>query len=501
MVNLRILTIAMGMQNKIAFDFIWVIISQIVTLTAGFFLNIILGIWLGPSAFGIYSVVYSIYFLVAMVAGFGIPLAIIKFTAEEKDNPERLNGLMTAALSTVLVLGICCGGALFLMSDIFAATFQMDQLSLLLKIIAVSIPLFAINSTFLSFLNGLRDMKSYSIRSILRSVLLIVSAIALLALGWGVMGAVLGIVISEVGTFFLLSFMVTNRFSLRFEGLRANSYLLVHFGGYLLLANAIYMLNTYLDTLLTGFFLSATDVGLYAIAITIARTGFLVFPMALSILTYPMISERFRTGLDVQIKELMDRCIRYTLVLLSVTGLGLIFFAQEIIVLLFRSAYAPATPSFIILLFGMMFFGPILSVGAASSAMNRPDISFKVNCVICVLNVLLNAILIPQYGIVGAAIASSASFILLTFIFMGIQRKVFNIRLNMIQFVQVIPIVLVMAVIFYSLKGAINSFLLGGSLLILFTGYLFVLFFTEEERVLVWDALQKLKGLVRSAHL
>ena len=77
--------------RKFAFDVSWVFISQVITLATGFLLSVILGRFLGAAPFGLFTMTLTIYTIASMVAGIGIPTAIVKYVAEFKENKEKLN--------------------------------------------------------------------------------------------------------------------------------------------------------------------------------------------------------------------------------------------------------------------------------------------------------------------------------------------------------------------------------------------------------------------------
>ena len=76
--------------KKFSFDIGWSFISQGVTLATGFFLSVIIGKLLGPSAFGLYMLTFTIYSIFWLVGSFGISSVIIKYVAEFKDNNDKL---------------------------------------------------------------------------------------------------------------------------------------------------------------------------------------------------------------------------------------------------------------------------------------------------------------------------------------------------------------------------------------------------------------------------
>ena len=444
--------------RKFAFDVSWVFISQVITLATGFLLSVILGRFLGAAAFGLFTMVITIYMIASLVGGIGIPTAIVKYVAEFKENKEKLNVFVSCGVINSAIFGAIIGSVLFALSGILANIFNMPELTDLLKIIAFSLPFLVVNNTLLGLLNGLREMKSYSFRTVFRSALLLGFTILLVGFGFGIKGAVLALVLSEIGTLFLLIFISRNFFRFVIRDYVKTTKEVVKFGSQLFLASAVWMANTNADKLLVGYFLMDKDVGIYAIALAIA-SGLLVIPSAMSTVTYPAISEYNGKKQHETIEILINKSMKYSLVILSILGILIIFFSKDIILLLLKPEFLLATTPLTILIFGMIFFGSVGSVGAAFSGVGRPDIPFKENVIAVIVNVSIDAILIPILGITGAAIGTATSLLLLVLLDFYFY-KTLNIKINLRTYAKVFVAIVPVLASFFIFKGCINLYLL-----------------------------------------
>jgi len=75
----------------------------------------------------------------------------------------------------------------------------LPGLSGLLKILSPVFPFALVGGALLGLLNGLREMKKYAAATIIQSVLMVVITVALIYYGFGVAGAVIGVVLASVG--------------------------------------------------------------------------------------------------------------------------------------------------------------------------------------------------------------------------------------------------------------------------------------------------------------
>ena len=455
--------------RKFAFDVGWVFIAQVIVLLTGFLLSIILGRFLGAAPFGLFTMAVTIYAIASLVGAIGIPTAIVKYVAEYKENKEKLNNFVSCCVANSLIFGVVTGLILFILSNTLANFFEMPELTDLIKITSFLIPFLVVNNTLLGLLNGLREMKAYSFRTVIRSVLLLFFAILLIYLGFGVKGAVLAVVLAEAGTLFFLLFITRHIFCFAIRDYVETTKEVMKFGSQLFLAQAVWMANTNADKLMVGYFLLEKDVGIYAIALAFAN-GLLIIPGAIGTITYPAITEYNSKGPYEAIETLINKCIKYCLVLLSIFGITIIFFSKDIISLLLKPEFLPATSPIAILILGMIFFGSLGSVGYAFTAVGRPDIALKITTVDMAVGVSLNLLLIPIYGISGAAIATTSSLLTGVILFVIMLKKKMNIGLHniIIMFAKVIAslgVVFLLTTIFETL---INHYILSISAISLY---------------------------------
>jgi O-antigen/teichoic acid export membrane protein len=343
----------------------------------------------------------------------------------------------------------------------------MPELTDLIKIIAFSLPFLVVNNALLGLLNGLREMRSYSLRTVIRSSLLLSLTILFVGIGFGIKGAVLALLLSEVGTLFLLIFISRNFFSFVIRDYVKTTKELVKFVSQLFLASAVWIANTNADKLLVGYFLMDKDVGIYAIALAIAN-GLLMIPGAMSTITYPAISEYNGKRQHEAIETLINKSMKYSLVILSTLGILIIFFSKDIILLLLKPEFLPAVPPLTILIFGMIFFGSVGSVGYAFSAVGRPDIAWKIALVSLVVGLILDILLIPRFGIFGAAVGTTAALLTHLILTIKLFKKILNIWVDIALFLKIFAFLIFIFLLTTAFEKLVNYHIFGVSMILLY---------------------------------
>jgi O-antigen/teichoic acid export membrane protein len=190
----------MQASKKFAFDISITFFASVISMPLGFIITILLGKYLGAGDLGLYRMTSTIYGIAMLVAALGIPAAMIKYVAEYKDDKNKFNQIVSSGIITSLFFGIGFIGLFCFTSGIFAEIFNMPGLSGLLKILSPVFPFALVSGALLGLLNGIREMKSYAAAMILQSVLMVIVAASLIYYGFGVSGAVIGIVLSSIGS-------------------------------------------------------------------------------------------------------------------------------------------------------------------------------------------------------------------------------------------------------------------------------------------------------------
>jgi len=468
--------------KKFVFDVGWTFSGQVAALGLGFLLTVILGRWLGVAEYGLYALALILTTLVSMVACLGIPEAMVRYVAGSGGDREAVNASVTVGLINGAGLGVVFAGALFVSSDLLAALFSMPGLAGVIRIVSLSVPLFVVNNILLGVLNGMREMKAHSLRSLLRSLLLVGMNVLFLSAGWGVTGAALSVVVAEAGILLLMASVAGGRLQFSTRDYAAVSRRLLAFGSRVFLASILYSAMISTDTLMVGYYLDDADVGVYAMAIALSRSILLALPMAVSAVTFPAIAEYRSLGRTDAIEALMNRTVKYTLMILSVAGVLMICLAGEIIPVLIGPAFLPAVPPLTVLALAMIAFGPMAAIGAAVTAMDRPDLSSKTNLAVTGTNIAANAALIPVFGVMGAAIGTAGSFVLLAGMLVVVLKRVFGVGIDLAPYRQVFPAVLVLLGAFFLLRALVHPVPLTVLLVGLYCCFLYTAVLTGEER-------------------
>jgi O-antigen/teichoic acid export membrane protein len=299
-------------------------------------------------------------------------------------------------------------------------------------------------------------------------------------IGLGVEGAMLGTVFALIGTV-IVAISITKKF-VRFtvSDYKKNTKKLAIFGSRLAGANMIYYIYTYIDTLMIGYFLTSTDVGYYEAATSLSRFFWLI-PDAVGIVAYPAVSEYWTKNNHLAINKLVEKATKYSTCVLIFIGMVVIFFARDIVTFIFTSKFSPAILPLTILTIGTVASGTIRSLGSIFAGIGRPDLMLKITAICAVGNLFLSATLIPSYGIIGAATATTSARILFLIITIYLLKKVFAIKFDSFWYVKIGMLVGISVTLFYALIF-LNRYLSAAIILIFYSIAVTKYLLTKEDK-------------------
>ena len=165
---------------------------------------------------------------------------------------------------------------------------------------------------------------------------------------------------------------------------------------------------SYIDTIFISKFLDVSSLGFYAIAYKFTY-AFQFLPMSFVAALYPGMSALVDKDPNA-LETVLHRSMWYVALISAPIVFGLYAIASEVVQLA-GPEYVSAVVVLQVLIFVLIPIFLDFPIGSLLNASNRQSIKTTIMGITMVINVLLNAILIPRIGILGAAYASLVSFI------------------------------------------------------------------------------------------
>lgn len=184
----------------------------------------------------------------------------------------------------------------------------------------------------------------------------------------------------------------------------------------------------YIDSILLSKLAGDEVVGWYSIPYKVAY-AFQFIPLALVAALYPRFSEYFVHNKE-KLHYTFHQGVKYLLLisLPIVVGIGLL--AEDIVVSVFTAEYLNSILPLQILMVGVVFGFINMHFGALLNACNRQVTQTMFVGIVMVVNIILNIILIPEFGAVGAAIAAVSGNMVLSVLNIFIIPKITAVNLT-----------------------------------------------------------------------
>ncbi len=396
----------------------WLFAEKVFKLVLSFVVNIYIIRYLGPTEFGILSYAISFVGLFAAISTLGLDSIIVRELVSEPDKRDAILGstfflkLIGAVLSIVLI-GIT-----------LVAISENALNSLIILIISVSTVFQTIN--VVDFYFQAKVQVKYSavvqfIALIISSIIKIILIIAKAPLIYFAIILSLESLFIGIGFVFAYKGRGLKLFKWKFNknvavSLLKDSWPLILSG----LVIAVYMK---IDQVMIKNMLSDNDVGYYAAAVRISEAWYFL-PTAICASLFPSIVNARKMSNVLYISRLQKLYDILTWLAYAIAIPITIFSTFIITVLVWNEFLASAS-----VLTVYIWAGVPVSLGVASSqyliSENFTKISFYRTLIGMIINIILNLILIPIYGIIGSAVATLISYSIATFS-IGFSRKTYS---------------------------------------------------------------------------
>lgn len=172
-------------------------ISTIIRIIGGFVINKVVAIYIGPSGLTLVGQFQNFISLILNISGNALSTAITKYTAEYHYDENKKYKLWSASFKIILPISIISSIFIFIFSNQFSNyLFKTESFSYILKVFAITIPIFLINTLFIAIINGHRDIKKYIILNIVSSIISLIF-VSLLVIYFALDGALLAYVLGQ----------------------------------------------------------------------------------------------------------------------------------------------------------------------------------------------------------------------------------------------------------------------------------------------------------------
>ncbi len=406
----------MGVKRNISY----ILVSQIFTLTISFISSIIISRYLGPHGRGVYFLIITTVQLISIIGNVGLGTAFVYFLGKGTYEKKEITGL--ACLYTIFA-SLITAFLLYIGRDIMTNTILRGLDKWLIWIIVIQIPSVFIQYFFTNIMIGLNK---FLLSAFVNSVLAVIS-LGTIFYFLVLNNAGLNGIYKQMVLFSFISLTLYIIILVRATGVTLNvnfniikdsfSYGMKIFVGFI-----GYQVLNRLDMYILNYILGPASIGYYTLSTSLAEKIWLVDSSigqaAIPKITYLKPSES---------AQLIAKVCRTSIFSMFIIALIVAPFSKLLITFLYGVEFKPSVVPFIILLPGVTIMGIRNVSYYFSMQQGRPGITTKYTILAGLLSIPVYLILTIYFGIIGAALASSFSYIITAVLATWYFKKATNV--------------------------------------------------------------------------
>jgi O-antigen/teichoic acid export membrane protein len=396
-------------------------LGSLATKSAGSLIGLALAIFLarflGPDGYGVYSYVFAIVMIVSVFAQVGTPVLMVREVAASDARQEwgRLRGHLLRQIQ--VVIGVC---AVLLLVGFAALSFlggEMDPRKREVASAALLVfPFIALSGVIGAGLRGLTHVVRGQLPDlVLRPALFL--ALSAVLLGWipALREPMVAMVLHGVAGAIVLVYSARALNSAIPSAARSA---VIQFDIRVWVRSAIplsaiaglVVVNGQLDLLVLGVFAPAKDVGVYRVAVQASML--VTFGLqAMNMVVAPYYARFYASADGRAMQRLATMSSRVVLVFALPVCVVFVVFGDVLLAFVFGEEFRAARIPLAILAIGQLFNAATGSVGYLLNMSRLEGHTARALFVATLVNLVVGLLLVPQLGMLGAAIGSAASVI------------------------------------------------------------------------------------------
>lgn len=391
-----------GLAKSAAVVFLGTVLGRVLSLLG----QVLIVRSLSPTSFGHLALAYTVVSMVGGLALLGIHEGVTRLMSGDR-TPSYQRQVLQSGYGFVLVGALVVGVVLFVLRFRLGTILNDERLPNLLIVFLPYLVAYAVARVSFGALRAhQRPLAATISRDLGPRVVVIAAFLVLASLDRAFFGAIVYWVATPAIMALIAGYYLHRELSMgRIVG-RLPSRDVVRelwsFSWPLAVGSSFFLLLSNVDVLMIGYFMDPRSVGLYR-AIQPLRQITTFVLASFTFLFLPLATQYYDNGKLAALDQFYTISTKWVVTATFPPVLVFTLFAPDVIRVFFTAEYVPAAPALAVLTAGLFVRALVGLNGDMAKAINRPKIELYAVAVAVAVNVVLNAFLIPEYGIVGAA--------------------------------------------------------------------------------------------------
>jgi len=405
-----------------------------------------------PADYGIMAGIALITPITTLLLMFAIEQGVARYYLDSQDERDKkltaATGLYFVAILSFSVISIV---VLFFSKEISQLVLNDTKYSTYFILALTAIPFslcYKLALDILRFRFQATRRTIIGITNMLVSVGLSIYLVVFLRMG--ITGVFLATLITNIIFCITVLFLVKSNYALIFSFKRLKE--LFIFSAPLVPATMTLYAFHYADRYFLIHMTTLEELGLYSIGVTIA-SAVLLLMVGFRGAWVPIVLSSFR---EEESKQFYVKIFDYFWALIFLGTVGISLFSKEILAILAPETYLGAYTVVPILILSLVLFNGVSFFTFGITIAKKTQYRLPLAVIVAAINVGLNYLLIPVYGMVGAAIATLISSIVYAVASFIISQKLYYVSYNLASFFKILAVVIMIISVSYFLFSDIS---------------------------------------------
>lgn len=392
----------------------WAFAGRIFSLIMSFFVGALVARYLGPQRYGVLNYAISFVGLFIFLTSFGIDNILVRELLKYKNKEDTL-------INTAFILKLLGGFLVIILTTLASILFKNDSYTTtLIFIYSLHLIFVSLNITD-TYFQSIVKLKYSFVAQFISTIAVSILKLYFVFVGFGTGWFILALVFeTSVSSLIMLSIFYKNGRSINFTFNTLLAKKLVRDSWPFILTSAFFLIYTKIDQVMIGKMIDTTSLGIYSVGVKLAELWSFI-PAIICGVMFPAIANAKLSDQQLYKQRLKKLLILIISISLFFAILQFIF-AKFFVIYIFGQAYLESTIILKIYTWAGVVISTITVMQQYLVIENKAKIIMLSSLTGAVSNIILNLILIPNFGIVGSAWATIISYSLIPII-IGISLK------------------------------------------------------------------------------
>jgi O-antigen/teichoic acid export membrane protein len=473
----------------------------------GYFSRMVIARYLGPEDYGLISLGFIVMMIATTISVMGFNSGMKRYIAYYRGigDERRIKGTILSALKITFPMSLLLMSIVLFNADwISNSIFHEPNLTPVLYVFAIGIPFWTLTNIFNSVSIAFQQIKYHVYTMyIFKDLFKLIAIVSFLLLGYGVIGAAVGWTLAVVGmvipSFYFLESKVFPVIGSKVKPISIDKELFL-FSYPLIFVGISGLVTGWTDTFMLGYFCTSSEVGIYNAALPTSQL-FNVILSPIGMIFGPVIVGLYAKNKMDDLKNVYSSVTKWIFAIIFPGFLLMVLFSERILIILFGDAYVSGSTALSILAFGVLVTSMAGLASSIIGAYGRTKLVMWGSLLGAFVNVMLNYLLIPLYGINGAAAATAFSLVLMNVLHLSFAYRIGKVQPFRLSYVKPLFASTAAVTVVYGLTQYVIGVSLLSLIVMLFVFALlyFVLLLLmkgfDEEDLLIMRAINHKLGL------